>query len=136
MLSWNGRCGHCGREITNWTDAGFYGNRWLHKACWSELSRSSGAGLPPLRSPVERSSDLELPMFIFLMMFHFGLAAAVAGWLLITRDYASSGALVLAIDIVTPLIGGAGIVLNIISRRRLEVIRQEIDEAGGWKPAV
>jgi hypothetical protein len=91
--------------------------------------------LEPLRSPVERSSDLELPMFIFLMMFHFGLAAAVAGWLLLTRDYPASGAVILAIGIVTPLVGGAGIVLNIISRRRLEMIRQELEQAGGWKPA-
>jgi hypothetical protein len=84
---------------------------------------------------VERGRLLELPMLIFLLMFHFGLGAAVAGWIMIDQDQTpGTGAILLVIGLVVPLIGVAGVALNIISRRRIEMIRQAVDTGGGWKP--
>jgi len=137
ILTLPARCDHCDKPIAEWSGAGMVQSRWLHKSCWRELQRSqarSGDAIA-LRAPTERSGELELPMMISLLMFHFGLAAAVAGWLLLARDYAFSGSITLAIGLVTPLVGAGGIVLNVISRRRFELIRQEIEAAGGWKPA-
>ena len=74
-------------------------------------------------------------MLIFLLMFHFGLGAAVAGWIMIDQHQTPDiGAVLLVIGIVVPLIGVAGVALNIISRRRIELIRQALDLTGGWKP--
>jgi hypothetical protein len=33
-----------------------------------------------------------------------------------------------------PLIGVAGVIVNIVSRRRVEMVRQALEVAGGWKP--
>jgi hypothetical protein len=88
-----------------------------------------------LQSPVDRGRLLELPMLIFLLMFHFGLGSAVAGWIMIDQDQTpGTGALLLAIGIVVPLIGIAGVALNILSRRRIQMVQQAVDMAGGWKP--
>ena len=139
MIEWPARCAGCGASIEDWSDAGLLRGSWLHKSCWGETYRnaqSTGRELPELKSPVERSSQLELPMMIFLMMFHFGLAAAVAGWFLLTQTNESrdAGFALVAGGIVVPLIGAAGAAANIVSRRRIELIRQELDLRGGWKP--
>ena len=137
MLEWPGRCRQCGEEIADWSDAGLFNGRWVHKDCFIESRRTPGhetEALPLLRSPVERSGQLELPMMISLLLFHFGLGLAVIGWILITQGRPNAGAIVLAIGIITPLIGVTGVALNIISRRRIEIIRQAIDMQGGWKP--
>ena len=152
MIEWPGVCARCGDEITDWTDAGLLGKRWLHKACWSEEFRkgaASGAEPPPLRSPVDRASNLELPMLAFLLMFHFGLGAAIAGWIMLTQgrgfgsvpswaffisDAKTFATALLIFGLVVPVIGLTGVALNILSRHRIEIIRQELDLHGGWKP--
>jgi len=138
MLEWPGRCSECGGAIEDWAEAGFAERRWVHKACYSRRwaeAHSRGVEPPELRSPVERGTLLEAPMLIFLLMFHFGLGGAVAGWIMIDQDQTPTlGAVLLAIGIVVPLIGIAGVALNIISRRRIELIRQSLELRGGWKP--
>ena len=137
MLEWPGRCKECREQIDDWTDAGLYGGSWVHKACFLQRSGSSAAaGLEALRPPTDRSAQLELPMMIFVLMFHFGLGAAVAGWIMLTQlnEDASGGAIVLALGIILPVIGVAGVALNVIGRRRIETIRQQLDAEGGWKP--
>jgi hypothetical protein len=138
MVEWPGRCGSCDRPIEDWSDAGFHQKRWVHKACFTEQwnqAHSRGETPPELQSPTDRGKLLELPMFIFLLMFHFGLGGAVAGWIMIDQDQTPDlGALLMVIGIVVPLIGVAGIALNIISRRRIEIVRQAVDARGGWKP--
>lgn len=138
MLEWPGRCVHCGEEINDWTEAGLHAKRWVHKACytarWNE-AHDSGTSLGDLRSPIERSTLLELPMLISLLLFHFGLGGAVAGWIMLDQGQSTDvGVGLLIAGIVIPLIGIAGVALNIISRKRIETIRQELDLAGGWKP--
>ena len=138
MVEWPGRCSECRQQIDDWTDAGLYGSRWVHKACFSSRFSGQPAGnaLEALRSPVERSSQLELPMIVFVLMFHFGLGAAVIGWIMLTQltQDTSGGAFVLAAGIIVPVIGAIGVALNVIGRRRIETIRQELDAQGGWKP--
>ena len=139
MVEWPGRCGRCRRDIEDWSDAGLLGGRWLHKACFQDMTRDSqarGIPLPELRSPEERGRLLDWPMFLFLMMFHFGLGAAVAGWLMLQQDWASESlaAALMVVGIVIPLIGVAGCAVNIVSRRRIELVRQALDTQGGWKP--
>lgn len=138
MLEWPGRCRSCGEPILDWSDAGLYDKSWVHKACYLDAFRQAhdrGTELAALRSPDERGSQLELPMLIFLLMFHFGLGAAVAGWIMATQDGSSStSTLLLAIGLIVPLIGVAGIAVNVISRRRVELIRRALDLQGGWKP--
>jgi hypothetical protein len=139
MIQWPPRCDRCRREIDDWSNAGLYGKGWLHKSCWSELFReaqSLGRAVPELRSPVERSAQLELPMMVFLLLFHFGLAAAVGGWFLLTQtdESRTAGVIILVGGLISPLVGAAGAALNILSRRRIEVIRQTLDLQGGWKP--
>lgn len=137
-VEWPGRCKSCGEAIVEWADAGLLERRWIHKACFIERRRRAqerGEELPELRSPAERSSQLELPMLIFLLMFHFGLGAAVAGWIMLEQDgSASTAAILLAVGIVTPLIGVAGVAINIVSRRRIELVRRALELHGGWKP--
>jgi hypothetical protein len=135
-LEWPGRCADCHETIEDWSDAGLYDGRWLHKACWSRRyaeAQSRGMELPGLRSPLERIRQLEWPMLLWVLMFHFGLGAAVAGWIMINQD-SGNGLLWLVIGLVVPAIGVAGAVMNIVSRRRIEQIRQELDAQGGWKP--
>ena len=152
MIEWPGVCAHCGNLISDWTDAGLLGKRWLHKACWSdEFRRASAQGVepPPLRSPVERGSYLEMPMLVFLLMFHFGLGAAIAGWVMLTQgrgfgsvpswafftsDPKTFATILLIFGLVVPVIGLTGVAFNILSRHRIELIRQELDLHGGWKP--
>ena len=139
MIEWPARCSHCKEVIADWSATGFVDGGWIHKSCWAEMrlpAISDGGELSALRSPVERSRQLELPMLVFLLLFHFGLGAAIAGWLMLTQTYsdATAAIIVLLIGIVTPLVGVAGVAANIVSRRRIELIRQALDAGGGWKP--
>jgi hypothetical protein len=138
MVEWPGRCSSCTKQIEDWSDAGLHQRRWIHKSCYSQAwaqAHARGEAPPDLQSPIDRGKLLELPMLIFLLMFHFGLGAAVAGWIMIDQDQTPDiGALLMTIGIVVPLIGVAGVALNIISRRRIELIRQSVDARGGWKP--
>jgi hypothetical protein len=137
MVEWPGRCYRCREVILDWADAGLYGRRWVHKECFTHLwqqAMGKGEEVPPLQPPTERGAHLELPMLIFLLLFHFGGGAAVAGWIMVNQfDYAA-GNWILAIGIITPLVGIAGIAVNIISRRRIELIRQALETQGGWQP--
>jgi hypothetical protein len=138
MVEWPGRCSSCGEPIEDWTAAGLLDRRWIHKTCytqrWNE-ARARGETPPDLLSPVERGRLLELPMLIFLMMFHFGLGGAVAGWVMLDQDQTPDlGAALIAVGLIVPLIGLAGIAVNILSRRRIQLIQQAVDLAGGWKP--
>ncbi len=132
MMEWPGRCSECNRTIDDWADAGLFRGRWIHKSCFSD---HHAAAAEALRSPTERSAQLELPMLIFVLMFHFGLGAAVAGWVMLTQlsEKIDGGVIVLAIGVVVPLIGAAGVALNVVGRRRIELIRQELESQGGWK---
>ncbi|HEX5370162.1 MAG TPA: hypothetical protein VFY10_12165 [Dehalococcoidia bacterium] len=141
MVEWPGKCGTCKQPIVDWGDAGYFDKSWIHKTCFRDrlttgrAKTSEGAEVPELRSPVDRQSQLELPMLVFLLMFHFGLGAAVGGWLMIDQHQSqSTGALLMAIGIIVPLIGIGGVAINIISRRHIETIRQALDTAGGWRP--
>jgi hypothetical protein len=137
MVEWPGRCYRCRGVIDDWSDAGLFQRRWIHKACFNQNlveANEKGVELPLLRSPIDRVSVLELPMLIFLLLFHFGLGGAVVGWILITQGSEQAGIIVLVIGLVTPLIGVVGAALNILSRRRIELIRQTLDLQGGWKP--
>lgn len=137
MIKWPATCARCDLEITDWADAGLQGREWLHKPCWRALnSAGEGAVIAELRSPIERSSHLELPMMVFLMMFHFGLAAAVAGWFLLTQtdQNTTAGYVLLVAGLIIPSVGAAGAFANIVSRRRIELIRHDLDSRGGWKP--
>ncbi len=139
MVEWPGRCSRCHEAIDEWSDAGLYDNRWIHKACFAESwqeSRAKGVELAPLRAPTDRGSVLELPMLVFLLMFHFGLGALVAGWITLTQGGAAhqTGTVLVVVGLVTPLIGVAGVTVNILSRHRIELIRRSLDLQGGWKP--
>jgi hypothetical protein len=124
--------------IEDWTEAGLFDRQWVHKTCytlrWNE-AHNKGTDLADLRSPVERSSQLEMPMLLYLLLFHFGLGFAVIGWIMIDQDQSPDiGIILLVVGIIVPLVGLAGVALNIISRRRIELIRRELELAGGWKP--
>jgi hypothetical protein len=139
MIAWPAHCARCRAEIEDWADVGLYEAGFLHKRCWTELygaAQSSGKPMPALRSPLDRTAQLEAPMFLFLMMFHFGLAAAVAGWFVLTQTDESqhTGVILLIVGLIVPLIGAAGCAVNILSRRRIELIRHQLDLQGGWKP--
>ncbi len=138
MVEWPGRCERCNQSIEDWADAGLSANRWIHKTCFQEMRREAlneGKDLAPLRSPEDRGKLLEWPLFGFLMMFHFGLGGAVAGWLLLTQHRSENIAgLLIAAGLIVPAIGVAGVVVNVMSRRRIELVRQALLTAGGWKP--
>jgi len=138
MIEWPGRCSSCGKEIEDWSGAGLLDNHWIHKSCyrqrWNE-GHSRGETPPELQSPVDRGKQLELPMLIFLLMFHFGLGALVAGWVMLDQDQTpQTGTILVIIGLVVPLVGIAGVALNIISRRRIQLVQQAVDLIGGWKP--
>ncbi len=138
MIEWPGRCGYCKEAIEDWTEAGLHDKRWLHKACyttrWNEAHKG-GADLVDLRSPIERGTQLEMPMLLFILLFHFGLGFAVIGWIMIDQSQSPDlGLVFLVVGIIVPLIGIAGVALNIISRRRIHLIERQLDLAGGWKP--
>ncbi len=138
MVEWPGRCSTCSEPIEDWSGAGLMHKRWIHKTCYAQYwndAKARGDTPPDLQSPVERGRLLELPMLIFLLMFHFGLGAAVAGWIMIDQDQTpTTGAALMVIGILVPLIGVAGVALNIMSRRRIELVRRAVDSHGGWKP--
>ena len=138
MVEWPGRCSHCEEQIEDWTEAASYEGRWIHKSCWRRAHPRALAAdaATELGSPVERGRRLEAPMMFFLLLFHFGLGAAIAGWLMLTRvdSNETTALIVFTIGIVTPVIGIVGCAVNIISRRRIELIRQTLDLEGGWKP--
>jgi hypothetical protein len=138
MVEWPGRCERCREPIEDWVDAGLNGERWTHKACFQKTrldALEKGLDLASLRSPTDRSKQLEWPMLAFLMMFHFGLGGALAGWIMLDQGRSESiAAGLLTLGIVVPLIGVAGTLLNIVSRRRIELVRQALDVSGGWKP--
>ena len=141
MFEWPGRCSRCGEIIEEWPEAGLHKQRWIHKACFADAlgeASSEGRELSELRSPLDRSSQLELPMLFFLLLFHFGLGMGVIGWVLLTQEGPTNskdtGAILLALGLVTPLVGVAGIAVNIVSRRRIEAVRRTLDLRGGWKP--
>lgn len=139
MLEWPGRCSRCQQIIEDWASAGSFAGRWIHKHCWQEefLASSVSTDPPALRSPLERSSQLELPMLIFLLLFHFGIGLLVMGWIMLDQGrYDTTGTILVAIGIITPLMGVAGIALNVAGRRRIEQIRQSLDSRGGWKPGL
>lgn len=138
MIEWPGRCKLCGNEIEDWTQAGLQDKQWLHKACyttrWND-AHNKGSDLPDLRPPTDRGSQLEMPMLVFLLLFHFGLGLGVIGWIMIDQDQsANTGIALLVAGIITPLLGLAGVAMNIVSRRRIQSIQQQLDLAGGWKP--
>jgi hypothetical protein len=137
MIEWPGRCSRCEAQIAAWTDAGFLNGKWIHKDCYTQLraeSEQTGRKLPELREPTERRHQLEWPMLAFLLMFHFGLGAAAIGWIFIDQGGSTlTGSILIAIGIIVPLIGIAGAAANIVSRRRVELVRQELESAGGWR---
>jgi hypothetical protein len=141
MLEWPGRCHTCNELIGDWADAGLDDRGWVHKTCYAGAlaeATQRGVELPPLRSPLERSKSLEWPMLVSILLFHFGVGIGFIGWIMLTQDTATStdslGFLLLAIGLITPLLGIAGVALNIIGRRRIELVRQALDLSGGWKP--
>jgi hypothetical protein len=138
MLEWPARCADCSNTIEDWTEAGLHDKQWIHKACyttrWTE-AHNTGKDLPDLRAPTDRGTQLDMPMLLFMLLFHFGLGFAVIGWIMIDQDQSPDlGVAFLVVGIIVPLIGIAGVALNIISRRRIQLIQQQLDLAGGWKP--
>ena len=74
-------------------------------------------------------------MLGFLLMFHFGLGAAAIGWIFIDQGGSTlTGSILIAVGIIVPLIGLAGAAANVVSRRRVELVQQELNSAGGWHP--
>ena len=142
MLEWPGRCGSCGLRIEDWSEAGLDDRHWVHKTCYATTTADAtkrGVDLPPLRSPLERSRQLDWPMLFFVLQFHFGIGIAFIGWIMLTQDTQTStdsiGAILLAVGLVMPLIGIAGGAMNIMGRRRIELVRQALELRGGWKPS-
>lgn len=141
MLEWPGRCGLCDKQIEDWAEAGLDASRWVHKACYARSvaeASTRGMELPPLRSPVERSKSLEWPMLVSILLFHFGVGVGFIGWIMLTQDTTTrtdtTGYILLAIGLVTPVIGLIGVAMNILGRRRIELVRQALELSGGWKP--
>ena len=140
MLEWPGRCGICGLPIDDWAEAGADEKRWVHKACYSRKtieSTQKGVELPPLRSPIERSKQLEWPMLASLLLFHFGIGIAFIGWIMLTQDIETDsdplGIGLLAVGLVMTVVGITGTALNVLSRRRIELVRHALDISGGWR---
>lgn len=141
MLEWPGRCHTCNQLIADWADAGMADSRWVHKTCYARTTVEAtkrGIDLAPLRSPIERGKILEWPMLVSILLFHFGLGIAFIGWIMLTQDTTTStdsiGFALLAIGLVTPLLGIAGVAVSILGRRHIELVRQALDLSGGWKP--
>jgi hypothetical protein len=138
MIEWPGRCNYCKETIDNWPEAGLYEGRWLHKGCYTERfseANHKGIELEDLRSPTERGTQLEVPMLLSLLLFHFGLGFAVIGWIMINQDQSPHlGVIFMVIGVLVPLIGLTGVAVNIISRRRIHFIERQLDLAGGWRP--
>jgi hypothetical protein len=143
-LEWPGRCKTCKQQIEDWADAGTTDQGWVHKACYHKTTAEAtmrGLEMPPLRSPVERSRSLEWTMFTSILMFHFGIGTGFIGWIMLSQntshtDYGLLGYVLLIAGIIIPLLGIAGIAFNILSRRRIEFVRQALELSGGWTPAL
>jgi hypothetical protein len=137
-MEWPGRCSACKEAIADWSEAGYNDGRWIHKSCWTEAllhSEAADSARPVLQSPLERARQLDLPMMVYVLLFHFGSGAAVIGWILFTQGYdEATGVVVFPIGLVATLIGVAGAAVNIMSRRRIEGIRRALEMQGGWKP--
>jgi hypothetical protein len=134
-MEWPARCGKCKQPIDDWAAAGYDGGRWVHKDCWTQANTRAGREVANLASPLERLRELEAPMFLFILLFHFGTGAAVTGWILFAQHYDESiGSVVFPLGMIASLIGVVGTWFNIVSRRRIELIRRTLDLEGGWKP--
>ncbi len=72
-------------------------------------------------------------MMVCLLMFHFGLGFAIAGWVLMTQDERLSGGLSLAFGLLAPALGLLGVAWNFEGRRRIEAIREDLERQGGWQ---
>lgn len=135
-MEWPARCSKCKQPIEDWNAAGYDGGHWVHKDCWVKEGGSAAARpLSTLASPLERLRELELPMFLYILLFHFGTGAAVTGWILFAQGYDEHvGSIVFPLGMIASLLGVVGVWLNIVSRRRIELIRRTLDVEGGWKP--
>ena len=61
--------------------------------------------------------------------------AAVTGWIIFAQGYDEAlGSIVFPLGLIATLVGVVGVWLNIVSRRRIELIRRTLDLEGGWKP--
>ncbi len=73
-------------------------------------------------------------MFLFLLLFHVGGGAAVAGWFMSTRfEHETAGLITLLLGLAGLLIGIAGFTLETGIRMRAQTIRLGIDMEGDWK---
>lgn len=128
-------CDHCGQAIEDFAQSGRLGGKWLHKSCWLELwrhEREQGVDLPVLTSPLEASPG-ESRVLLFALMFHFGLGLLLIGWVLLTQEHSTTaGVICLAIGLVAPLIGAAGIAYSVYRRRQYEGVLAEVGGAAGW----
>lgn len=134
-LDWPGRCSSCGETIEDWSAAATFNGGWMHKRCWRP--EDSASATADLRSPLDSMRQLEWPMLFFLLLFHFGLGTAVIGWIFLDQGRDEiTGLGLLAAGIITPVIGVAGVALNVLSRRHVEMIRQDLESHGGWSPGL
>jgi hypothetical protein len=141
-LEWPGRCRTCKQQIEDWADAGTNERGWVHKSCYSNETIDAtkrGIELPPLKSPVDRARSLEWPMMVSILMFHFGIGVGFIGWIMLTQNHSSNnyntlGYILLITGIITPLTGIVGVAINVLGRRRIELVRRALDLSGGWKP--
>lgn len=135
LLKWPPSCSTCDEPIAEWMSAGYDAGRWMHRKCWldspSSETRADGASLS---SPLEGVRH-GLPMILFLLLFHFGGGAAIMGWFMLTQFEGQSSALiVLLAGVVGFLLGLGGFAVEVVMRRRAELIRQELERQGGWQP--
>lgn len=136
MVRWPPRCRECGRPIDDWGEAGRLREGWLHKGCWLELSRREQArGREPsiLRTPLEDQSR-ELGVFVYALLFHFGIGLALMGWVLLAQEQPGSGLVLLVLGLVFPVVGAAGVVVSVLKLRRAQAIRRELERGGPWTP--
>ena len=72
-------------------------------------------------------------MLLFALMFHFGLGLALIGWVLITQEASeTTGLALLAIGIVTPILGVLGMVWAVVRRREYEEVLNEESTGEPW----
>ncbi len=131
------RCRSCRQPITDWQQAGRLGERLLHKDCWLQMwraARDRGEEMAVLKSPYSEAPRSELLILAFALMFHIGIGMAVAGWVMVTQGHAAAGVPVLAPGLLMPPLGAAGIARSLLRRRRDEMIKNDIERRGGWKP--
>ncbi|MEX2237358.1 MAG: hypothetical protein WEB00_07475 [Dehalococcoidia bacterium] len=128
-------CDRCGKAIEDFNEAGRLGRQWLHKSCWVELwreQRDAGKELPTLSSPASKAPG-EPGVLICALLFHFGLCVLLIGWVLVTQEKSPlAGAICLAIGILAPMLGVAGIAYSVYRRRLYESVLAEVPP-GSWK---